>query len=271
MHIVVCVKQIINPDTPAHLFQLDPQTKKQIRGSQPLVISIFDEIAVEVALQFRDKDKSATVSALSLGETEAGETLHHAQGMGAGPAFLLSDPAFADLDAFGRAHVLAAALRKIGETTPVDLVLCGQQAGDVELGVTGPYLAEALGWPMVALASNIVPASEGRIRFTRPREGGYAVLEAPLPCVATITNDQSNVPRYPSILGIRKAMKTQLPVWAAADLSLDRNLLAPEAARLNLTAIETARRESHCEFIPGQSAKEKGEHLAQRMRELKLI
>jgi electron transfer flavoprotein beta subunit len=270
MHIVVCIKQIINPDTPAHLFQIDPATHHQVQGTQPLVVSVFDEIAVEVALQLKDKT-AATVSVLSLGQPEAAEALHHTQGMGADAVYLVSDPALEALDSFGKAHVLAAALRKIGATDPVDLVLCGQQAGDVELGIVGPFLAEELGLPLVAWAANVASTAGGQVRFRRSREGGYAIVETSLPCVATITNDESNVPRYPAIMRVRRAMKTAVPTWSANDLSLDAAKLAPQAARILIHDLVIPRTTARCEFIPGESGAQKGAQLAQRMRELNLI
>ena len=51
MNIVVCIKQIIDPEIPPEQFKLDPATKRQIRGGLSLVISAYDQNALEVALQ----------------------------------------------------------------------------------------------------------------------------------------------------------------------------------------------------------------------------
>ena len=53
MHTLVCIKQIIDPEIPADLFRLDPITKRQVRGGLSLVISAYDQNALEVALQLR--------------------------------------------------------------------------------------------------------------------------------------------------------------------------------------------------------------------------
>ena len=41
MDVVVCVKQIIDPETTPEQFKLDPATRRQARGGLPLVISAF--------------------------------------------------------------------------------------------------------------------------------------------------------------------------------------------------------------------------------------
>jgi electron transfer flavoprotein beta subunit len=266
MHIVVCIKQVIDPEIPPQVFQIDPVTRKQLRGTQALVVSTFDECALEVALQQKEKTGSK-VTALMIAGQEGAETLRHAIAMGADEAIQVTDPAFEDSDSFGKAHILAAALRKLG---PFDLVLCGQQAADVEMGLVGPFLAEEMGLPLVALAGNVELAGS-KLKVKRPIEGGYATLEAPMPCLMTITNDERNVPRYASIRGIRQAMKRTVPVWSAADLGLEVSEFGPQAARIRIDELFIPQRQVRCELIGGESGEEQAERLALRLRELKLI
>jgi len=266
VHIIVCLKQIIDPEIPPHVFQIDPVKKKQIRGRQVLVISDFDAIALEAALQLKERT-DGKVTVITIGQKEAVESLHTALAMGADETVLISDPAFEGADSFGKAHILAAALHKLGE---FDGVLCGRQAGDVELGLVGPFLAEKMGLPCVTLAANLEP-KDGKMRLKRPIEGGYEILETPLPFLATITNDESNVPRYASVRGIRAAMRTKIPVWSAADLDLDPAEIGSETLRIEMEELFIPEREIRCEFIEGESGPEKGRRLALRLRELKLI
>jgi electron transfer flavoprotein beta subunit len=266
MHTIVCLKQVIDPEIPPHLFQIDPVEKKQVRGRNALLISTFDEVAIEVGIQLKE-ETDGQVTAVTIGGPEAKEALHTALAMGADEAVLLSDPAFESADSFGKACILAAALHKIGE---FDVLLCGRQAGDVELGLVGPFLAEELELPCITVVANMNPW-DGKMRLRRPIEGGYEVLEAPLPLLATITNDESNVPRYPSVRRIRAALRKEIPVWSAADLNLDPAGLGAEAAQIQMMELFIPEREARCEFIEGESGPEKGERLAQYLRELKLI
>ncbi len=266
MHIVVCIKQVIDPEIPPQVFQIDLATRKQLRGTQALVISTFDECALEVALQQKEKTGSK-VTALMIAGPEGAETLRHALAMGADEAIQITDPAFEDSDSFGKAHILAAALRKLGQ---FDVVLCGRQAGDVEMGLVGPFLAEEMSLPLVSLVGNIELA-ENKLKVRRPIEGGYDLVEAPLPSLMTVTNDESNVPRYASIRGIRQASKRTVPVWSAADLGVDVSGLGPQAARIQIDELFIPQRQVRCDLIGGESGAEKGERLALRLRELKLI
>jgi electron transfer flavoprotein beta subunit len=52
MHSVVCIKQIINPETPAAAFRINPEAKRAIPSENyPMVISDYDHAAVEAALR----------------------------------------------------------------------------------------------------------------------------------------------------------------------------------------------------------------------------
>ena len=55
MNIIVCVKQIPDPETPAAAFKVDEAAKKVVpaQGIAP-VISPYDAQAVEAALRIRD-------------------------------------------------------------------------------------------------------------------------------------------------------------------------------------------------------------------------
>jgi len=266
MHIVVCLKQIIDPEIAPSEFQIDPVRKEQIRGKHALVISTFDEHALEVAVQVKEKT-SGKITALTIAGEEGVRTLRDALALGADEAILLSDPTFVDSDSFGKARILAAALRKLSE---FDAVLCGRQAGDIELGVTGPFLAEELGLPCIALVANIEPDGD-KVRLRRPVENGYEILEVPLPFLATITNDESNVPRLPTVRAIRAAVRKSVPVWTAEEIGIEMIEARPEAAKIELQELFIPKREVRCEFIEGESDQEKGESLALRLRELKLI
>lgn len=261
MHIIVCMKQVIDPEVPPHLFQIDPVAKKQIRGRQPLVISDYDEVAIEVAIQLKEKT-DGKVTVVTIGEKETEESLHQALAMGADEAIRLTDPAFEQTDALGKARILAAAIRRIGA---YDAVLCGRQAGDVELGLVGPFLAEELDLPCATLIANVEPAN-GKVRLKRPTETGYDILETSVPFLATLTNDESNVPRYASVRGIMKARKAQIPVWSGEDLGV-----GVQDTLLQLEELFVPKREMVCEFIPGESGEEKAHNLLLRLQEAKLI
>ena len=59
MNIVVCVKQVPDPETPPAAFKIDTEAKKAIPAKDnPPVVSPFDENAVEAALKIKDAQEA---------------------------------------------------------------------------------------------------------------------------------------------------------------------------------------------------------------------
>jgi len=266
MNIIVCVKQIIDPEIPTEQFKLDPATKRQVRGGLSLVISAYDQNALEVALQLKEK-VGGTVTALSLGEPEAQGAVKSAMGMGADAGVLVTDSTLTGSDPFGVAHILAKAIRRIGAP---DLVLVGCVSGDTGDKVMGPLLAEELGLPCLTFVSRI-EVREGKAAARRIVEDGYEVVEAPLPLVASILSDDSNVPRYSKLKDIMVAARKTVPVWKAADLGVDMATVGSACQRLQLREVSIPQRDSRCELMNGDTPAEQAARLAERLRELKVI
>jgi electron transfer flavoprotein beta subunit len=266
MDIVVCIKQIIDPEIAPDLFRLDPATKRQVRGGLSLVISAYDQNALEVALQLKAK-AGGTVTALSVGSAEAQGAVKSAMGMGVDAGVLVHDPAAAGSDSFGIARVLAAAIRKLGKA---DLILTGCVSGDIGSKVMAPLLAEELNWPCLTFVSRIAPC-DGAVRARRLLPDGYETVEAPLPLVAGIISDDSNVPRYSKLKDIMAAARKPVPSWKLSDLGIDPSCVGPAAHRLVLRDVVIPQRDSRCELIDGETPEEQATRLAARLREMKIF
>jgi electron transfer flavoprotein beta subunit len=212
LKIVVCVKQV--PDSAAKLVAVD---NKANWGDSPLIINPWDEYAVEAALQ-QAEAHNGSVTAISIGGESSKEALKHALAMGCSDAVLVSDDSLGQVDSQVTAHVLAAAIKKIGE---VDLAFLGRQAIDTDTGLTAAQTARLLGWPALTLVSVIssVDPSAGTIKVDRSAEEGRVTMSARLPAVLSIIKDFGE-PRYPSFMGIRKASRAEIPSWSLADLGL---------------------------------------------------
>lgn len=211
MKIVVCIKQV--PDSAAKVVA---DGSKVSWGDAPLVLNPWDEYAIEAALVQKD-GLGADVVAISVGGESAKEALKTALAMGCSEAILISDPALENADSRAVAHVLAAAVKKIGD---VGLVFFGKQAIDGDMGVTGAQTARLLGWPMLSLVASIPACSSTGLRVERSIEEGRQVVESQLPAVLSISKDIGE-PRYPSFMGIRKASRAVLPTWGLTDLGAD--------------------------------------------------
>lgn len=210
MKSVVCIKQV--PDSAAKVVVEGGQVTW---GDAPLVLNPWDEYAVETAL-VQSEAHEGDVTVISVGGESAKEALKTALAMGCNEAILISDPTLAAVDSQVVARVLATAIQKIGD---VDLVFCGRQAIDGDMGVTAAQTARVLGWPALLLVSNIQSLSDGVIRVERSIEEGRQVVEGKLPVVISVSKDIGE-PRYPSFMGIRKASRANIPVWTLGDLGI---------------------------------------------------
>jgi len=252
MNIIVCVKQVLDPEIPPAKFKIDPDTKQVVPPpGVPPVISVYDERAVEAACRLKDKHKGK-ITVISMGSEKASDVIKHAISMGADDGFVLQDGAFENLDSFGTAYVLAKAIEKIGE---YDLVLCGRQAADWGAGQVGSILAEKLGIPVVTLASDI-DAVDSTLKVTRIVNDGFEIVEAPMPSVITVSSE-IGLPRLPAGMRLMLARKKQVPVWKAQDIGADVSELDKARAHTEITGLSVPVRKVECEIItgtPGEAA-----------------
>jgi len=266
VNLIVCVKEIPDPETPAAAFKIDPVAKRAIPAKdRQLVISPFDEQAVEAALRLKDAH-GGKVTVLSMGDPSAEKVLKHTLSMGADEAFLLNDPAFADSDSTSTAYVLAQAIKKVGA---FDMVFCGRQAGDFDMGQVGSGVAEMLGIPGITIAKKI-EVKDGKARVEKALPDGYEVVETALPAVITVSNELGE-PRYATLKGIMAAAKKKVPVWNANEIGADASRLGAAGAHTKMLELFIPVRESKCEVITGENDEEAAIKLALKLREVKLI
>lgn len=266
MKVVVCLKQILDPELPPSVFQIDRASKRAVLAEHPLVVSPFDENALELALQLRDKAKECRVAALTYGPPKSEEAVRKALGVLADEAVMViqeGEPA----DSYATARVLAAAIRKMG---PVDLVMCGRQAGDWDSGQVGLFLAEELGWPSVSFAAKMELAG-GLLRLHSEVEGGWEVLESPLPAVVTVTNDENNLLRVAKIKDVMAAHRKTVVRWTAGELGLGPDQTGLRQAYREMRDLFIPVYENNCEIIEGEDPAEKVAILVEKMKDLKVL
>ena len=111
MKIVVCMKHILDPELPPSSFEIEPEKKQAKIGKHAFVLNPYDENALEMALQLKEKKEDVQITALVYGETKAEESLRRALGVLADEAVHIvqeTEPfvdflqdAFSDFQAFG--------------------------------------------------------------------------------------------------------------------------------------------------------------------------
>ncbi len=261
MNIIVCVKQVIDPEAPPSSFKIDAATNKaEMRGAPP-VIDPYGEYAVEAALKIKEA-KGGNITVLSLGNSLLREVVKKPLAMGADALVLLEDEAFAAGDGWATASALAEAVKKVGQ---YDIILCGREASDTNAGQTGAAIAELLVLPCVTLARKI-EVNDGKAVIERVTSTGYEVVEVPLPAVVTVSNEVGE-PRYPTIKGIMAAKKIEPVVWKPADIGSD----ATVAKRVKISRLFQPVHEGKCDFAPGETPEEAAANLALKLREAKAL
>jgi len=265
LHVICCVKQVPDPETPPSQFRVDEAQKRVIPapGIAP-VPSQFDPIGVEAALRIRDAVGDVKISVLSMGPESYRDAIKHCLAMGADEGYLIDDPELYNADHWVTAQVLAQAIKE--KLSPFDLVITGRQAVDWDMGVVGPTIAEVLGLPCVTIVKSVA-VSDGKIVAERVLLDGFETVEAPLPAVVTVSNELGE-PRYPQLRQIMMAARKQVTIWKATDLGLDPSSLRN---RVNIEALYVPQVKVETEFIEGDTVEEKVEKLLQRLREAKLI
>jgi len=266
MNMIVCCKQVLDPEAPPATFKVDAAANKVVPpAGVPPVISPFDENAVEAALKIKDA-KGGKITVLSLGTNLLRDVVKKPLSMGADELILLEDPAFVEGDSWSTAYALAMAIKKIGT---YDLIFCGRQAADWDMGQVGSGIAEILGLPSVTLARKI-EALDGKAKVERVIPDGFEVMEVPLPALISVSNELGAA-RYPTIKGIMAAKKKEPIIWKPADIGIEPSKLGASGRRSKLVKLFQPVRGGKCEVLAADTPEEAAVKLALKLREAKIL
>ena len=266
MNILVCIKQVPDPEAAVTQFSVDATGHKMVPApAVTSVVSPFDENAIEAALQLKEAH-GGKVTVLSLGPPSSLEALKRGLRMGVDNAVLVEDQGLPQPDPQGTAYILAKAIEKIGG---YDLILCGRQAGDWDQGQVGCGVAEILNIPCVSIISKM-EAIDKSLRVHRLVEDGYEILEVPLPALLTVSNE-INLPRLTTVAGILRTAATKIPVWTIQDLGIDPAALAERSRLTNLQSLCIPEIRVECQIVGGETPEEMAQNLVETLRANKII
>jgi electron transfer flavoprotein beta subunit len=221
MKVLVPVKRVIDYNVKA---RVKPDQSGVDLANVKMSMNPFCEIAVEEAVRLKEKGVATEVIAVSVGPTQAQETIRTALAMGADRGILIQSDV--DVEPLAVAKLLAAVAKEEG----VDVVLMGKQAIDGDNNAVGQMLSQLLGWPQATFASKVEIAG-GKATVTREVDGGLQVLEVTLPAVIT-ADLRLNEPRYASLPNIMKAKKKEIATKTTGDYGVD---VAPRLKVLKVT------------------------------------
>lgn len=175
--------------------------------------------ALEMALRIKDA-QGGKVTVLSFGDVGAVDVCREALYRGADEAHRI-DVRRADLDTAAAAHLLAAAIRKIGAA---DLVLLGVTVPEGENALLGSHLAALLDIEQVSYVDSLDKVEGGKVAARRAIEMGYETVEVPCPAVITagvaLLEDDPRTPRSAKAMLKLKHKKTEVPAHTPASLGV---------------------------------------------------
>ncbi|MFP4163066.1 MAG: electron transfer flavoprotein subunit beta/FixA family protein [Chitinispirillaceae bacterium] len=243
MNIVVCIKQV--PGTTQ--VKINPETGTLIRDGVEAVVNPFDEYAIEEAIRIKEK-VGGVVKVITMGPPQAEAALRTAISMGADEGILVSDRAFAGSDTWATSYTLSKGIEKLGQ---VDLIICGKQAIDGDTAQVGPGVAEMMGIPYVAWVRKVEEITDRSIRVERLMEGGYDVVEMPLPGLMTVVKE-INTPRMASLKGKMKAKKAEIVKLDAAGMDVDSERIGLKGSPTQVLRSFVPERKTGGEKITGE-------------------
>lgn len=212
MRIAVLVKQVPDGDLSVGVAGVD--------RTGDGVLSPLDEFPLQaartVAAAAREHGAEAEVVAVTMGPPDAVDGLRGALRLGAERALHVCDPLLAGADAGSTAHVLAAALRSLGE---VDLVLAGAASTDAGTGLVPTQVATLLGIPALTGATEVTLA-DGEVRARVDDEDAELLVAAPLPALVTVT-DHAEPAQYPTLREVRAARSRPVVEVDLDDLGIE--------------------------------------------------
>ena len=226
MEILVCMKQV--PDDSVEI-RLGASGEPDLSRAEPQG-NAFDTYALELAVRFIEAN-GGTVTVATVGTENDKVCLKNSLAVGAKSAAQIEGAEKADASV--TAALLAAGIKKIeadaGKT--FDMVLCGRESTDYIGGEVGEMVAEKLGLPFATDVVEITPG-DGKVTAKKELESGYAMVEAQLPCVFTISKPNYD-PRYPSIKSKLAARRAVIPTVGKDALGLQEGDLTLKVSHIS--------------------------------------
>ncbi|MEM2455009.1 MAG: electron transfer flavoprotein subunit beta/FixA family protein [Candidatus Bathyarchaeia archaeon] len=258
LKIIVCVKQVPDPEAPPSEVEVDNIQMKIITRGLPPVINPPDEVALEAALQIVEKH-GGKITVLSVGDDLSIPVLRKALAAGAHELILIKDECLKDLDEYSTAFVLSKAIQKIGQ---YDLILTGREGADWNSGQVGLILSELLGIPAINLAKKI-ELSNGEVIVTKLAPGGLEIVKTIIPALITVTSEFGE-PRYVSFTSLKSARTKPVLLWSAKDIDIDLSILR----KRRVVSLFKPLRARKCTIVEGKTPEEISENLTKKLLEM---
>ncbi|EPY29241.1 electron transfer flavoprotein beta subunit [Strigomonas culicis] len=212
LKVVVGVKRVVD-----YTVKVRVKDNKIQTANSKMSVNPFDEIAIEEAIQLKEKKIATEVIAVTVGNKKAEEVLRTAMALGCDKAIhvLVPDAQAEHVDPLAVAQIF----KKLHEELKPDLWILGKQAVDGDYGNAPQILAGLLDVPQGTFASK-VEVDGKKVKVTREVDAGHQVVELETPCVIA-ADLRLNTPRFPKLPNIMKARKKPIDTRDVASLGVD--------------------------------------------------
>ena len=253
LKIGVLVKIVYDPDDPNFIIQNNQ------RKSDKVVISTYDENALELALKLKDENNSIEITVLTITDKDYSQPIKKALAMGADKAIVINTTKNLFLDTYSITNILT----KIIKDQKFDIILTGFESADWSSRTIAPYLAAKLNYNYLTFCHFIKIKDNNTLLVSKNFNDDEYILEIKLPVILSITTHPNNIPRYPKVKDIMLASKK--PIITISDItnSIENYI--------DLQKTEVVNNEIECIIIEGDSPQTKAKILVSKLKELKII
>jgi len=190
------------------------------------IINIDCSYALEAGLQMKHEHPDAKLIVCSMGPPSFDASLKKAISMGYDEAYLLSDRKLGGSDTYATGLAISTMLRHLGFGKGLNedfIIVAGRQTSDGDTAHVPSQVAENLGIPQATFIE-VATLTDGHIEAKRIIEGGYQMMNLPLPCALSFTPTGID-PRRPTLSGAVKAKNSKVTVFSIDDVNLsDENI-----------------------------------------------
>ena len=204
------------------------------------IINIDCQFGIEAGLQLKKKYPDARMIVCSMGPPSFEVALRTAISMGYDEAYLLSDRKLGGSDTYATGLALSTMLKHLGFTKDSKepfVVFAGRQTSDGDTAHVPSQVAENLGIPQATFVERVQADDNGNIIAKRIIEGGYQMMQLPMPCVISLTPTGIG-PRKPSLVGAIKSRNAKINVLSVEDINLSTEKIGISGSPTIVSAVQ---------------------------------
>ena len=187
------------------------------------IINIDCQFGLEAGLQLKKQYPDARMIVCSMGPNSFEPSLRTAISMGYDEAYLLSDRKLGGSDTYATGLAISTMLKHLGfnkDSKDPFIIFAGRQTSDGDTAHVPSQVAEAMGIPQATFVESVKADGKGNVIAKRIIEGGYQMMQLPMPCVISMT-PTGVPPRKPSLSGAIKARHAKINVFGVDDVHVN--------------------------------------------------